>query len=379
MKRVLFISHYAGTGGANLSMLYLILNLKSFGVEALVFIPKHGPIEEAFIKNGIKYEIHHYASLRIADRGFLVNAFSTILRVAINTFQAVRLGFRLRKEIDIIHSNSSLVFFGAFLKLIIRKPLVWHLREFGKVDYNLVFGLGRKLSAYCYAKADRVIAISGAMNSFFKENVYEGNNLITLYNGVDESTIVCKFNLAHLSSDGKVKIAIVGGISEAKNQEDLILAVGLMDKLNYHVDIIGGGEEKYMIRLKQLVSENNLGDTVSFLGNKTNIGELLSDYDIGVITSKNEAFGRVTIEYMLAGLAVIGSRAGANPEIILDGENGLLYELGNHEDLAEKIASLVTDEAQRSRLAKNAYETAMQNYTARINAKRVNDIYAKLV
>ena len=68
--------------------------------------------------------------------------------------------------------------------------------------------------------------------------------------------------------------------------------------------------------------------------------------------SKNEAFGRVTVEYMLQNLAVIASDAGANSEIIENGVSGLLYRLGDVDDLARKMIMYLEDKDTCFRLLK---------------------------
>lgn len=378
MKRVLFISHYPGTGGANLSMLYLIKTLKLYGVEPLVFLPAHGPIEQTLHEYGIPYEIHRYASLRTANRGCIRNSIESIVRLLINIVQALILGFKLRNRIDIIHSNSSLVFFGVSLKFVMRKPLVWHLREFGHEDYDLIFSLGKYLSGWCYSRANTVIAISEAMNQYFKSYVYSGKNIVTIYNGVDESQIKCRLNQPTYSIDDKMKLCIVGGISEAKNQIDLINAVQLLPNDDFTLDIIGEGTSQYVDRLKVMVKNKGLEKKINFVGHKAKIGELLADYNIGIITSKNEAFGRVTIEYMLAGVPVIASNAGANKELIDNGKTGMFYELGDAQNLADKIDELISDKEYRQKLSLNAYNVAINNYTAKNNAQKVLEIYNKV-
>lgn len=378
MKRVLFISHYPGTGGANLSMLYLIKSLKLYEIEPLVFLPAHGPIEQPLRENGIPYEIHRYASLRTANRGCIRNIIEAIVRLLINIVQALILGIKLKNKIDIIHANSSLVFFGVFLKFVMHKPLIWHLREFGNEDYDLIFSMGKYVSGWCYSRADTVIAISEAMNQYFKSYVYSGQNIVTIYNGVDESQIKCRLKQPSNPMDNKMKLCIVGGISEAKNQIDLINAVQLLPNNDFTLDIIGEGTPQYVGRLEIMIKNKGLEKKINFVGHRAMIGELLADYNIGIITSKNEAFGRVTIEYMLAGVPVIASNAGANKELIDNGNTGIFYELGDAQDLANKIEELISDKEYRQRLSLNAYNVAINNYTAQNNAQKILEIYNKV-
>lgn len=378
MIRVLFISHYPGLGGANLSMLSLITYLKQGDIEPVVFIPSHGPIEQELKKLNIPYEIHRYASLRTPDKGFIVNIISSIVRVIIDLYQAINIGLRKKGKVDIIHSNSSLVFLGIFLKLIMKKPLVWHLREFGTDDYPLIFSLGKKLSAKCYQKADRLIAISSAISQYYHNYICSKANIQLIYNGIDENVYKPRI-VEH--KDNITKICIVGGISPSKNQLELINAAEILLKKtsNFIIDIIGDGDKEYITSLKRLIQEKKLNNNIRLLGKSNNIGYLLPDYQIGIATSKKEAFGRVVIEYMMSQLSIIACNSGAFSELIKDGNTGLMYKLGDEVDLSNKIYELLTDVDKRDTISKQGREYALTHFTAKKNAYNIFNLYKSLL
>ena len=89
--------------------------------------------------------------------------------------------------------------------------------------------------------------------------------------------------------------------------------------------------------------------------------QILQRSDVGLMLSTNEAFGRVTVEYMMQNLAVIASDTGANPEIITNGETGLLYELGDVESLADKMKSLIEDHTLLGALAEKGKQHAYRH------------------
>ena len=79
---------------------------------------------------------------------------------------------------------------------------------------------------------------------------------------------------------------------------------------------------------------------INFLGSINDVHERLGNYQIGLMCSRAEGFGRVTAEYMHAQLGVIASDSGANPELIQDGVNGLLFKSGDAKSLSECILRL---------------------------------------
>jgi len=376
MIRVLFISHYSGLGGANISLLHLISQLKE-KVQPLVIIPKSGEIEQELKKRAIPYEVHRYASWRTKNRGFILNLAFSFAMIFLNLFQAVRFSVKFRNKIDLIHSNSSLVFIGALLKIFMRKPHVWHLREFGRNDYDLKFMLNKKSVNYFYSKADVLIAISESIEKYYKEKICPSANFILVYNGVDEKEIVYR----EPTNKGKTAICIVGGISESKNQIELIEAAKNITQYttDFFIDIIGGGNHNYENYLKDVVKKSGLKDIIHFTGSTLAIGSILQNYEIGIVTSKNEAFGRVIIEYMLAGLAVVASNTGACLELITHGETGLLYNGGSSKDLSDKIRLLIENDSLKKKIVNNAYDLASNNFTAKMNATNIYQIYQQLL
>ena len=116
---------------------------------------------------------------------------------------------------------------------------------------------------------------------------------------------------------------------------------------------------------------------ISFLGYRNNLRENLSSYDIGVICSKSEGFGRVTAEYMAAELCVIASDTGANTELIENEKNGLIYNYNNDKELAEKIKKIYNNKKLIDIYGKNARDTIIEKLTKEINADNIKKIYLR--
>ena len=95
--------------------------------------------------------------------------------------------------------------------------------------------------------------------------------------------------------------------------------------------------------------------------------------------SGNEAFGRVTVEYMMHGLTVVASNTGANPEIVVDGTTGFIYQLGNYRELAEKMRILIENNYTLLQFAKNGRERALEQFSSIKNTKQVYEVYEQLL
>ena len=97
-------------------------------------------------------------------------------------------------------------------------------------------------------------------------------------------------------------------------------------------------------------------------------------FDVIVLTTKNETFGLVLIEAMLAGIAVIGSNAGGVPEIIDHEQTGLLFETWNVKSLATAIKRLVQNAELRASLARAGQQKARAQFNLDIQYQKFYDV-----
>ena len=94
--------------------------------------------------------------------------------------------------------------------------------------------------------------------------------------------------------------------------------------------------------------------------------------------SRQEGFGRVTVEYMMAGLPVIASDIAANKELI-NSETGLLYHVGDIHSLKEKIVYLVNHRDLIEKMGRKAREYAQTSFSTEINTELVYNEYLKII
>jgi len=116
--------------------------------------------------------------------------------------------------------------------------------------------------------------------------------------------------------------------------------------------ILGEGPQRR--DLETLVERLGIKDRIIFAGCSEDVFPYLCAFDIGVLSSSSEGFSNSILEYMLAGLPVVASGVGGNPEIIDEGENGYLVPPGEPQPLAEKIMALLGDERLRLNFGENA-------------------------
>ncbi len=106
------------------------------------------------------------------------------------------------------------------------------------------------------------------------------------------------------------------------------------------------------------------GGAVRFLGHRSDIPRLLGALDLFVMPSKLEGLGTAIVDAVLAGVPVVATRAGGIPELIEDGETGLLADVRSPESLARRIVQALADPDLRARLADRARRVARTRFTA---------------
>jgi GalNAc-alpha-(1->4)-GalNAc-alpha-(1->3)-diNAcBac-PP-undecaprenol alpha-1,4-N-acetyl-D-galactosaminyltransferase len=151
----------------------------------------------------------------------------------------------------------------------------------------------------------------------------------------------------------KKQIISVGRLSPEKGHKILIQAFSSLAQKDWMLHIIGDGVERQ--RLEKEVSTIGLSERIIFHGYKKDFAQLLGESEIFVLPSFYEGFPNALIEAMSVPLACISSDCVAGPsEIIENGENGLLVEPGNINDLASALDRLIEDPALRKKIALNA-------------------------
>jgi glycosyltransferase involved in cell wall biosynthesis len=128
-------------------------------------------------------------------------------------------------------------------------------------------------------------------------------------------------------------------------------------------------------RLERLAGELGISDRVTFAGHREDIPAVMSALDLFVLPSLYEPFGRVLIEAMGARKPVVASRAGGVPEIVLDGETGVLVPPGEPEALADAIADLVVDRERAERLAAAGRARVEKHFSLEATVQGVLEAY----
>jgi FkbM family methyltransferase len=380
---VCFFSHSSQLGGAERSLLELATELiRDRGVVCSVILPNDGPLKSKLEKVGASTLIVDYAwwcesSLppdeEIENR--LTNSFESLLG---QTEQ------RLHKiNPDIIVTNTIVIPWGALAASFLGKPHVWFVREFGRLDHEFKFFLPfQRILKTIGNSSNLILTNSNAVKeALFGDTSKNKTNIITIYPYVEiPSDAFCHGGIDCFTRTSATKLIMCGIISESKGQADAISAVRelIQRKKDVELTIVGGGTSAYLKQLTETIKDENLEAHVKFAGFMENPYPALSQADIVLVCSRNEAFGRITLEAMLLKKPVIGTNSGGTPELIREGFNGLLYEPGNDVQLADKIEYLMEHRKKAKELGENAYKFAKENFTKEKYGGKVHELLTDL-
>ncbi|MFB3924904.1 MAG: glycosyltransferase family 4 protein [Syntrophales bacterium] len=375
--RICFISHYSGKGGAERALLETIDALGNLGIESLVMLPHKGPLCEELKNRGISFSILPYRWWMNWKGTPEWKKWKDLILTLAAIFPLVLI--IRRWKCDLIYTNTLTICIGAIAARLLRVPHVWHIHEFfGESENNLLFTLGTRFSLKMLDRFSSLcIANSKAAARKYERYVRPGK-IIPIYQSVTATGAGPSAGI----KNNVFRCVIAGTVCELKGQEDAVRAISDLaagGRTGFVLDIIGQGDERYFNYLKSIAREYRVEKYVQFHGYMENVFSYIRTADVVLVCSRSEAFGRVTVEGMLAGKPVIGAACAGTAELINDGFNGLLYKAGEHRELAEKIYYLRTNPGHAANMGRCGRNWAQRTFSSESYGRRLLAAIAPLV
>jgi glycosyltransferase involved in cell wall biosynthesis len=242
--------------------------------------------------------------------------------------------------------------------------------------------VSKKLNRWIARKTDAIVVISEYLKEFhadcekiplkkmsvirygigdFSRNVAEGNLRGRL--GFDESHIV---------------IGCVARLTRQKGHVHLLDAFAIAGQQNDNMRLVIAGDGPLSGPLQEQACRLNLGAKVVFLGRREDTADLYHAFDALVLPSLWEGFGLVFLEAMSCGLPVIATRVSAIPEIVLDGETGLLVPPGDSIRLAAVMLWMAGHQMERKKMGDAGRRRAAEHFPVSAMVDETNALYRSL-
>ena len=215
---------------------------------------------------------------------------------------------------------------------------------------------------------DKIICISDAeKQSALDKKICREDKLQVIFNGVDieayENGIhgTVKRKDLNIPEDAFV-VGMVGRISPQKAPDIFIkMAKHVKDKVsNAHFIIVGNGDQE--TEIKKYAKDNDFLDSLHITGWVDNPMSYVELFDVACLLSRWEGFGLVLPEYMMARKPIVASRVDAIPNIICDGENGLLVEMDDVVGASTAVLKLYLNNSLKSKLIDEGLKTVYKKF-----------------
>lgn len=224
----------------------------------------------------------------------------------------------------------------------------------------------------------RFAAVSSASVEYLKKDELVAMSKIKLVlNGID----VAPFKHKKRKNKKTLVVGSMGRLAEQKGFKHLLRALAILKNEDFICNI-AGEPDPYQASLhadlEQQIRKYNLEGRVALVGRQEAV-KFLAECDIFVLPSLWEGLSLVLLEAGAAGLPVVATSVGGTPELIIDGEDGLLCPPGSPMLLARRIKKLLQDQKLRERLAKNLEQKVLAHFDLEHFAKDYKKIYLDLL
>lgn len=381
---ILLIAHERNLGGASKSLVTLASELRKKGHKVIVVLPfRSGQVRQKLT------ELQIPVSIVFFGWWMMPSYWNPVLKLAFRILHAAEMipvmrivKIAKKEKIQIIHSNSSVIDVGARAARKTGLPHVWHFREFGDADYQLEYLKGRAKSCRFVASTKgKVVFISQNLRKYYQTEISDDICRV-IYNGISKDFL---YEKKYTFPKSKIVFLIAGNLHRNKRQDTALRAVQEIiwkSYDNFELWIAGQASamrdsQKFEEELREF-ADHNLKGCCKFLGFVSDMSKLRQEADIELICSNREAFGRVTVEAMMAGNPVIGSDSGANPELIEDQKSGRLFRNGDAADLADKMQWFLDAPERIEACGREAYSFAKDNFLSDYNTEKIEKLYREI-
>jgi|GEM_PF-1938652 glycosyltransferase involved in cell wall biosynthesis len=365
---MVFLIDLPELGGAELSVVDYLRFPDKLPFHPILVTPREGPLVTECRKLGV--ECHILPMPELVEYETTPNVFKTTrnpLRWAhyfLRTAGTIRRLTRFLRAHDtiILHTNTHRShFYGTLAARLARRKIrvVWTLRSTVEKPWLLT------LYAIAGIFADAIACISDPVLEPYKKYPWLRRKMVKIYGSIAISSVRWdEADVARLRDElglhGKFPVcSSIGQLTPYKGFADLIQAMpAILERLpDAYLLIVGKAffnDQAYVDALHALVRELNVGHAVKFTGFRYDVPAIIAASDELISATWEEPLGRTILEAMAAGTPVVATNGGGVKEVITDGQDGVLFQLRQVDDLARAIIQVATDSELRQRIIRNA-------------------------
>jgi glycosyltransferase involved in cell wall biosynthesis len=277
---------------------------------------------------------------------------------------------RAARGASLIHVHEGRSVYAAYLRSVLSgTPYVVTRRVNNPIRDHWFAHRAYGRAACVAAVAPQVAAIVGAYDSSIPVRVVHSGSSSLPVDRATSAAIRAPFA-------GKLLVGHVGALDNDQKGQEYIIAVARQLERSHpdvHFMLVGGGEDEALLKVAAAGLSN-----VTFTGFVDNVGDYLAAFDVFILPSNREGIGSILLDAMEQALPVVASRVGGVPDIVHHGENGLLIDPANPEQLRDAILVLRGDPERRRVYGERGREFA-KDFTGEAMWRKYLALYESLI
>jgi glycosyltransferase involved in cell wall biosynthesis len=247
----------------------------------------------------------------------------------------------------------------------------WKIRLYNRIDLAVLRG------------ADRVVTVSASTKALLVANGVREKKIRLIYNAIESNddnpgTPAEELRRRLGIRRGEQVVGVIGRLSPEKGQTVFLRALARAARVCPDVKalLIGDGQDRSM--LEDYCRDHGLSGRVIFTGYRENIADYYRVLDVLVLPSLSEGLPNTVLEAMSFGIPVIATRVGGVPEIIQRDE-GVLVDPGDHDALADRMAELLQNESLRKTIGERGRGSLHPRFAPDHRARQILSVYDELL
>lgn len=349
-----------------LRVVHVVGQLRMGGMEKLLLEFGHHADRERFELRFVSLESRGVLADELEALGWPVTALEMSPGIRFGTvFQLYRLLHEWNSDVVHCHNTRSL-FHGGLAARLARVKRVVHTRH-GQ-DFQIKW-TGKLAFALATRTADSVVCVSHDSAAGAVSDGISPNRVKTVWNGID-----CE-RFARADVTGTGPIIAVGRLSPEKDFATMLHAAALVAREDPQFQLWIAGDGVCRAQLDELVKELKLESNVQLLGEVRDIPNLLRQGRAFAMSSRTEGISLTLLEAMAAGLPIVATHVGGNPEVVVDGVTGVLVPAGDRVRLATELARMWIDPARRLSMGLAGRERVERHFSVRTMVSAYERLY----
>ncbi|MBI1821795.1 MAG: glycosyltransferase [Nitrospirae bacterium] len=359
--KILYLHGISAIGGAEKDLITILAKLDKNRYEPVVVCHEEGEIVHQLRKMGIKTFISPLPPWRkLKSLPFLIPAIYYLFKIAKS------------EKVSLIHINDMWwIPIGFIAAHFARIPSVAHLRQ--ELEY-------RRIRQYWLKKPDFLFPVSDSIKKTLQNCKMESGRIRTIYSGLDLDQDMPVVNKIEKENRNGPTIGTVANLFPRKGLEYLVQAVfELKSKFpDIRCIIVGTGDSVYSKKLKVLGEKLGISKNMVYTGFQEDVKPYLLQFDLFVLPSVLEGFGIVLLEAMAMKKAIVATRVGGIPEIVVDNKTGILVSPGNSSEIARAVLRLLDDKRLCQEFGTAGYQRLRQYFSVEKMMKDITTTYDDL-